>query len=218
MKPSCLRLAVIGLVFPNIAATLSVTPGSQCGSACGGAGDGSASATSTSDIVCMDDEYDITEEGRRFKECVDCLNNSQHVNGSANDLSSLLCTSPYLSPPTPNQKQKTPLSPLTAPSPSAASSPLTWLPPVNFRFAVDTCLFDEDRGSAGKASEITGCLADDACLPLGGALAFDKLKEDPENMYGYCTAEKKAFLGKHTQSCLTCLHSSDEHVYLSNCA
>ena len=83
--------------------------------------------------------------------------------------------------------------------------------------AFETCLFDDDRGSTGKASEITGCLADDACLPLDGALAFDELNPDLGDMYGYCTANEASFLGKHTQSCLTCLHSSDQHVYLSNC-
>lgn len=95
---------------------------------------------------------------------------------------------------------------------------LTGLFPVNFRFAVETCLFDDDRGSSGKASEITGCLSDDACLPLEDAIMYDGLEEDAEEMYGYCEAKKKAFLGMHTRSCLTCLHSSDDHVYLSNCA
>lgn len=87
----------------------------------------------------------------------------------------------------------------------------------NFRFALDTCLYDDERTETKAASEITGCLAEDACLPLKDALTFDDLKPNGEDMYGYCTADKKAFLGRQMQSCLTCLHSSDDHVFLSNC-
>lgn len=85
---------------------------------------------------------------------------------------------------------------------------------VNFRFTAETCLFGDDS----KASEITGCLANDACLPLDGAIAFDDFEPDPEDTYGYCTAKDKSFLGKHTQSCLKCLRSSDNHVFVANCA
>lgn len=60
-------------------------------------------------------------------------------------------------------------------------------------------------------------MASDACLPLDKAIAFDDLEKGLKDTYGYCTANKKSFLGKHTQSCLTCLHSSTKHVYLSNC-
>lgn len=98
MKPASLHHAVVGLaLYTSYASGLSVTPGSQCESACAPE-DGSAAATGTSDIVCKDNEYDTSEEGRRFKRCVKCLKDSDHTNGSDNDLSALLCSSSWPSP------------------------------------------------------------------------------------------------------------------------
>ena len=93
MKALFICHAFVGLAFyTRHTFSLSVTPGSQCESVCA-AEDGTAEATSTSDVVCRDNEYDTTEEGRRFKGCVECLKNSEHTNRTNSDLSALLCSS-----------------------------------------------------------------------------------------------------------------------------
>ena len=97
-----LRLAFIGLAFYTESTTaLTVAAGSECEAACassGSLGDGHLTATSPSDIVCHDDEYDTTEKGRSLKACVTCLKDSEHVNGTDSDLSALLCTSTPIRP------------------------------------------------------------------------------------------------------------------------
>lgn len=105
MTPFYIRLAVIGLaLYAQCAAALTVTPGSRCEDVCAirdGADDDSDAATRKSDIVCEDGQYDTTEAGRRFKNCVECLKNSDHVNGSDSDLSALLCACNKPLPPSP---------------------------------------------------------------------------------------------------------------------
>ncbi|SPN99129.1 uncharacterized protein DNG_02164 [Cephalotrichum gorgonifer] len=93
---------------------------------------------------------------------------------------------------------------------------ITCLKDNNLRFVIDTCLFDDEIQASAGASDIAECLSDEACLPLDGALTFDSLEIDPNDMYGYCTAADKAFVGGHMRSCLTCLESSANHVFLSN--
>lgn len=111
MKLLSLHHAFVGLAFYTTHASgLSVTPGSQCESACSPE-DGSATATTASDIVCQDNEYDTTEEGRRFKRCVECLKDSEHTKEKDSDLSALLCSSPLLLVPiSPQPSMLTPLS------------------------------------------------------------------------------------------------------------
>lgn len=94
MTPLDFRLVLIGLVlYVHHAASLGVAPGSRCEAVCAiRNGDGrSDGSISKSDIVCQDEEYSTTEEGKRFKACIECLKDSVHSNGTESDLSSMLC-------------------------------------------------------------------------------------------------------------------------------
>lgn len=94
MTPLDPRLALIGLVlYAHHAASLGVSPGSRCEAVCAirDGDDRSDGSISKSDIVCRDKEYSTTEEGKRFKACIECLKDSEHGNGTDSDLSSMLC-------------------------------------------------------------------------------------------------------------------------------
>lgn len=220
-----LRLLAVGLALhTDWAAGLKFAPGSQCEALCTSAdrdADSKAS-TSRSDIVCEDDRYSTTEEGQRFEACINCLKYSDHANGTDSDLSSLLCKSLITlsralhTLPLPSSFNPAP-SPLSFSRDGPCRVQLTRPCQDNFRFAVDTCLFDDERTKDTAAAEISGCLAGDACLTLEDALVFDNLEPNTTDVYGYCTADDKAFVGKQMRSCLTCLKSSANHVALSNC-
>lgn len=107
MTPLRFRPALIGMVFyVHHAAGLGVAPGSRCEAVCA-IRDGDArsdGSVSKSDIVCQDEEYSTTEEGRRFKACIECLKDSEHVNGTDSDISSMLCEPIRRPLPVPNSR------------------------------------------------------------------------------------------------------------------
>ncbi|EFQ27949.1 hypothetical protein CGRA01v4_03403 [Colletotrichum graminicola] len=77
-------------VFSLIAAvsSLEVTPGSDCAALCLDGHNGTAvdtSGTSSSDIVCENDQYHSTGTGIKFKNCISCLQNSQATKGPESD-------------------------------------------------------------------------------------------------------------------------------------
>ncbi|KAI0377932.1 hypothetical protein F5Y04DRAFT_167962 [Hypomontagnella monticulosa] len=68
---------------------LQVTPGSSCSAVCldDSNGDPAGSSTNSSDIVCNDQEYSTTVSGIRFKNCVECLQESHAMTDKENDVS-----------------------------------------------------------------------------------------------------------------------------------
>lgn len=71
---------------------LQVSPGSACATLCldnpeSDPLDPASSTTTASDITCNDDEYDSTGKGIKFKNCLECLQESNEVNGTENDVS-----------------------------------------------------------------------------------------------------------------------------------
>ncbi|KAL5604109.1 hypothetical protein BROUX41_002098 [Berkeleyomyces rouxiae] len=88
-----LLLLQLGLV--RLAGALQVTPGSPCAQQCidNTAADPFAalsSNTNASDIVCTDDAFGNAGAGTKFRECVECLQKSDKVNGTESDLHWLL--------------------------------------------------------------------------------------------------------------------------------
>ncbi|CAF3444059.1 unnamed protein product [Fusarium graminearum] len=80
MRTSYWTFGVAVLLLPT-ALALQVTPDSDCAALCSDGSnstfdDASATNTNSSDIVCQDDEYTKSGKGIRFKNCLNCLQNS----------------------------------------------------------------------------------------------------------------------------------------------
>lgn len=60
-------LALFTLLLQEVSA-VRFTPFSPCADVCGGM----IRNTTGSDVVCHDDQFDTTPEGRRFRDCVSC--------------------------------------------------------------------------------------------------------------------------------------------------
>ena len=77
-------------------AGLQVSPGSPCAAYCLDSRQGDpfspdSSSTSASEIVCQDSQFSSTSEGKKLKDCMTCLKDSEFVNGTESDLDWLLC-------------------------------------------------------------------------------------------------------------------------------
>lgn len=67
---------------------LQVTPGSSCASVClDDPANQDVSSTNSSDIVCNDQDYSTTTSGIRFKNCIECLQESHAMSDGGNDIS-----------------------------------------------------------------------------------------------------------------------------------
>ncbi|KAI1813538.1 hypothetical protein GGS20DRAFT_586392 [Poronia punctata] len=77
---------VLGLVIPSSTA-LQVTPNSPCASLCvdSDISDPNLSTTKNEDITCNDSEYSSTPAGRKFQQCISCLQDSTFSKGGEND-------------------------------------------------------------------------------------------------------------------------------------
>ncbi|RYP40936.1 hypothetical protein DL769_011692 [Monosporascus sp. CRB-8-3] len=70
---------------------LQVTPNSECAALCldqpnGNVEDSTASSTNSSDIVCRDGDYSSKPTGIKFKNCLNCLQESTAVSGDESDV------------------------------------------------------------------------------------------------------------------------------------
>ncbi|KAI0471779.1 hypothetical protein GGR56DRAFT_90914 [Xylariaceae sp. FL0804] len=184
-------------LFHHRGAALQVTPGSSCADVCldnpeSNPNSANSSNTTPDDITCVDQLYDTSTTGIKFKNCVDCLQKSNATSGNESDTAWFLCKKIWqLYPPT------------------AANSA-----PDNLRYSVDVCLFGFPNASA--ASEISSpCDIDFACAPLKTALEAGNLSANGAE-YGYCWADDYSFSGAQLQSCQQCFASSSSQVYLAN--
>lgn len=92
MTRSPISLLLCLLFFRQRTTALQVTPGSSCAAIClddpeGDVQDPNASSTKPSDIVCNDQEYSTTASGIKFKNCVECLQESHAMSNAENDIS-----------------------------------------------------------------------------------------------------------------------------------
>ncbi|KAI2641509.1 hypothetical protein GGS26DRAFT_585900 [Hypomontagnella submonticulosa] len=85
---SSLAILLCLLSLQQKTAALKVTPGSTCAAVCldDSNGDPSGSSTNSTDIVCDDQEYSTTANGIRFKNCVECLQESHAMTDEENDI------------------------------------------------------------------------------------------------------------------------------------
>ncbi|KAB5563166.1 hypothetical protein GE09DRAFT_1219738 [Coniochaeta sp. 2T2.1] len=81
--PSTLR-AVLGLMlFSTTSRAFQVSPDSPCSSQCTIDGAGS---TNSSEIVCSDADFSTTTSGLKFKNCIECMQNSSYFSGLDRDV------------------------------------------------------------------------------------------------------------------------------------
>lgn len=83
---TALALAALAIVP---ARALKVASGSHCGPVCGNI----LEKTGPKDIVCKQDQYESTDAGRMFEECLSCMTSSVYTD-DANDTDTqwMLCT------------------------------------------------------------------------------------------------------------------------------
>lgn len=100
MAPSRIPRVLLAIfALSGLASALQVTPNSPCASICQDQPQFDVSApassnTRNSDIVCHDSAYSSTETGRKFKDCMTCLQQSTFSQGSENDQMWFLCRPP----------------------------------------------------------------------------------------------------------------------------
>lgn len=87
--PTYLSLLSLFYLFHSSLA-LQVTPGSPCAAQCMDHEDNNpyspdSSTTNATDIVCQDSLYSSTDEGSKFKSCIECLQKSGKTNGTEAD-------------------------------------------------------------------------------------------------------------------------------------
>ncbi|KAJ2904858.1 hypothetical protein MKZ38_007050 [Zalerion maritima] len=90
MTNMALALILSFLALGQTASALQVTPNSPCSSACMDsidldASDPTSSTIKGGDITCLNDGYLTSSEGKKFKDCMECLQDSTYSQGSEND-------------------------------------------------------------------------------------------------------------------------------------
>lgn len=178
---------------------LQVSPGSACATLCldnpeSDPLDPASSTTTASDITCNDDEYDSTGKGIKFKNCLECLQESNEVNGTENDVSWFLC-----------QYTVSKISArVTADTPSQD----------NVRYAVDVCVYGFPNATKSVSSP---CDIDYACQPLKSALEIGGLNPENATEFDYCDADDGKFSGAQVEACIQCFDSSSSQAFMANC-
>ena len=84
------------LLLAGSAAALEFAPGSDCAAYClddkdGDQFDKADSTTNSTDIICEDRDFSTTSAGIKFKNCQECLQSSEHVNGTESDMHWFMC-------------------------------------------------------------------------------------------------------------------------------
>ncbi|KAK8062363.1 hypothetical protein PG997_014460 [Apiospora hydei] len=96
------RIFSLGLVlyFGALSTALQVAPNSTCAALCldsprGTPMDPAASNTNYTDIACVDSDYSGTARGIKFKNCMECLQESKETSGRESDLNWYLYNARY---------------------------------------------------------------------------------------------------------------------------
>jgi hypothetical protein len=90
---------ILSALLLQSAVCLKVTPGSPCWSICTNPEaqsrvDSVTSTTDISEIVCHGEQFSTSRTGERYKNCLECLENSSNVNGTESDIHSYMCKYP----------------------------------------------------------------------------------------------------------------------------
>lgn len=203
MASSPISLALLLAFLIGTVLALEVTPGSSCATFCldevsGNGFDPKASTTNTSDITCKDSDFSKQAVGIKFQNCLECLQKSEKTNGTESDLHWYLCK---LS----RTKALNGLSPM-----NSANTVKD-----NLRYTISTCLFSIPAAPSFDVD--SPCVIDYGCQPFRESLTFDNLTSTSNETYGYCEADDGVFMGSKLKGCISCLQSSGNQVYLSNC-
>ncbi|KAI1847140.1 hypothetical protein JX266_006680 [Neoarthrinium moseri] len=86
-----LSILACSLLFRAYAVGLQVSPGSSCAAVClddpeSDPLDPASSSTTPLDITCSDEEYQTSSKAIKFKNCVECLQESKDISGKENDV------------------------------------------------------------------------------------------------------------------------------------
>lgn len=89
---------LLAAVLPFVLRALQVAPNSPCSSVCVDSStldlsDPNSSNTVASSIVCEDADFTSTSDGKKWKQCMTCLQSSTFVQGSESDQYWFLCMS-----------------------------------------------------------------------------------------------------------------------------
>lgn len=86
VRPSLFIVTAAAALAP-LTTALFITAGSPCAKYCGN----SLQGTAADEVVCTSDQYDMTNTGVVYKECMQCQMTSEYSQGSETDVKSFLC-------------------------------------------------------------------------------------------------------------------------------
>lgn len=194
----CRRLRGVLLLLSCLVAGLPLTtalhvvPGTNCTAVCSPTVD--ATNTTSGDITCYDEDYNGTDVGRTFRDCVSCEMKSPSIDQTSvqTDLGWALCR-------------------LLQPYKTAKCGSLTLHPRLdNMRYAVDTCMYDYPQSINQTMSKP----CQHSCANISKALETNNLQADGSTPYDYC---QDPSFESNVGSCASCYSVVPNQVYISNC-
>lgn len=185
----------------SVTIALQVTPNSPCASHCMDTidldrSDPRSSSTLGNDIVCQNADYISTSQGKKFQECMECLQLSDYSQGSENDQMWFLCKFVVWCV----------CCLLFVYENSTNPSDLD-----NLRYAFDYCILGYPNATG---VDIGPCATSVACGVLQPGLTVDKLDPTKVKPYEYCNSE---ITGDFYDQCLDCVAADRTKTYLANC-
>lgn len=191
-----LSLLLLGLTTP--AAGLRSTAGSPCVDAC----NQRSNSTTGSEITCLDDEFQHTEKGSKFQNCVECQLRSNYSDSTSGqtDVEWGLCKFPplhisYSKPGCFKPKQV-----------SNARKSRT----DNLRYAFTSCVFGFPESVNNISSQCTV-----SCQSLDTALEYDLKNPSGDNVDTWCGVS--SFADNIISQCEFCYNLTTTQVYMANC-
>lgn len=191
--PSVAFRSFLWTIIIQQALSLHVVPGSSCTALC--SGQVISSNTTIQEITCHDKDYNSTDVGQKFKDCISCELQSETFDQSGQtDLGWAFCKSGRMT----------------------RIWLLSWTPlltdkiAVNLRFTLSWCLF----GFSGSSdySSISPC--SETCSHVSDALEMNIVNSSASTPYDYCDALNSE---SDLNSCASCYSQINPQFYLSNC-
>lgn len=174
------------------ATALHVVSGSNCTAVCSQNVD--TTNTTSGDITCFDEDYNGTDVGRTFRDCVSCEMKSRSFDQSSaqTDLGWALCR-------------------LVQSYMTVKWSSLTpRLRIDNMRYAIDTCVYDYPQ----SINQTTSKPCQHSCANIPKALETNSLEADGSAPYDYC---QDPSFEANVEPCASCYSIVPDQIYISNC-
>lgn len=194
-----LSLLLLGLTTP--AAGLRSTAGSPCVDAC----NQRSNSTTGSEIACLDDEFQHTEKGSKFQNCVECQLRSNYSDSTSGqtDVEWGLCKFSRFPSPTHLLFQ-------TRSFQAKASSNARRSRTDNLRYAFTSCVFGFPESVNNISSQCTV-----SCQSLDTALEYDLKNPSGDNVDTWCGVS--SFADNIISQCEFCYNLTTTQVYMANC-